>query len=80
MKKICKTLATLAALYLLASALMTAAYHLAPYPTPELDCSIPWEIATHRNGLLIFDADENGLYMLNPANNYGDDFLILIER
>lgn len=80
MKKAAKALAILLALYILASAAMTAAYHLAPYPTPELDCSLPWEIATHRNGLLIFDADETGLYLLNPANNYGDDWLVLYER
>lgn len=80
MKKICKTLAILLALYILASAATTAAYHLAPYPTPELNCSLPWEIATHRNGLLIFDYDETGLYLLNPANNYGDDWIVLLER
>lgn len=80
MKKICKALALLLALYILASAAITAAYHLAPYPTPELNCSIPWEIATHRNGLLIFDADESGLYLLNPLNNYGDDWIVLLER
>ena len=75
MKKICKALALLLALYILASAAMTAVYHLAPYPT-----RIPWEIAMHRHGLLIFDADENGLYLLNPANNYGDDWIVLLER
>ena len=80
MKKAAKFLAFLVAFYCLASILITAAYHLAPYPTPELGCSIPWEIATHRNGLLIFDADETGLYLLNPANNYGDDWLVLYDR
>lgn len=80
MKKFAKVLALLLALYLLLSACITAAYHLAPYPTPEIDCSIPWEIATHRNGLLIFDADKSGLYLLNPLNNYGDDWIVLLER
>lgn len=79
MKKICKALALLLSLYILASAAMTAAYHLAPYPTPELDCSVPWEIATHRNGLMIWDLDECGLWLLNPLNNYGDDWLQVIE-
>ena len=75
MKKLCKALALLLALYILASAAMTIFYHLAPYPS-----RIPWEIATHRNGLLIFDADEIGLYLLNPLNNYGDDWIVLLER
>jgi len=80
MKKLFKVLAILLALYLGASAAMTMAYNIAPLPTPGSACSIPWEIATHRNGLLIFDADESGLYLLNPANNYGDDWIVLIER
>lgn len=80
MKKLFKVLALLLALYLLLSAFITAAYHLAPYPTPELECSIPWEIATNRNGLLIFDFDNSGLYLLNPLNNYGDDWIVLLER
>ena len=75
MKKIAKALAFLLALYLLLSACITTAYHLAPYPS-----RIPWEIATRRNGLLIFDADETGLYLLNPTNNYGDDWIVLLER
>lgn len=75
MKKITKVLTVLLALYILASAAITTAYHIAPYPS-----RIPWEIATHRNGLLIFDADESGLYLLNPANNYGDDWIVLLER
>ena len=75
MKKLAKVLAFLLALYVIASAAITAAYNLAPYPS-----RIPWEIATHRNGLLIFDADESGLYLLNPLSNYGDDWLVLYER
>lgn len=32
-----------------------------------------WTIATRRNGLLIMDVDADGLHMLNPLTNYGDD-------
>lgn len=54
-------------LYLLSSAAVTAAYNLFP--------SHAWEIARHRNGLLIFTVDEGQIYMLSPFDNWGDSWI-----
>ena len=61
-----KKIAIAVAAYLAASALISAAYSLFP--------DRAWDIASHRNGLTIIDADERGIYMLPPWNNYGDDW------
>lgn len=71
-------LTVILAAYLMMSAAVTAGYHLAPYPTPEKGCSLPWEIAKHRSGFLIFDADADGLWVLNPLNNYADDWICIV--
>ena len=65
--------------YLIASAVLTAAYHVAPRPTPDSETSLPWEIATRRSGLLIVDVDASGVWMLNPLTSYGDDWLPIFE-
>ena len=33
-----------------------------------------WNIALHRYGMLIFDMDQNGLWVLNPLSNLPDDW------
>ena len=35
-----------------------------------------WDIAEHRNGLAIVSVDHDGLWLLNPLSNAGDDWLI----
>ena len=55
------------ALYLFASAAATAAYNLFP--------AHAWEIARHRNGLLIVDFSDDGVWVLSPFDNYGDSWL-----
>lgn len=58
---------TAAAVYLVLSAAITAAYNLLPAQS--------WEIARHRNGLLIFTLDEGQIYMLSPFDNWGDSWV-----
>ena len=58
------------AAYLLASAAISLAYSCFPWAFGG-----KWAIATRRNGLLIMDVDADGLHMLNPLTNYGDDWL-----
>lgn len=66
-----KFLGTLLIGYLVLSAAMTIAYSAIP--------SCAWTIACHRYGLLIFDNDQHGIYLLNPFNNYGDDWMWVVE-
>ena len=58
------------AAYLLASLAVSWAYDICPWAFGG-----KWTIATHRNGLLIMDVDADGLHMLNPLSNYGDDWI-----
>ena len=60
------TLAALA-LYLLFSAAATTAYNLFP--------GHAWEIARHRNGLLIVDFADDGIWVLSPFDNLADSWL-----
>lgn len=66
-----KVLGTLLIAYLALSAAMTIAYSAFP--------DHAWEIARHRNGCLIFDNDDDGIYLLNPFNNFGDDWIWVVE-
>ena len=66
-----KFLGTALIVYLALSAVMTLAYRAIPNHS--------WAIARHRNGLLVFDYDQHGIYMLNPFNNYGDDWIWVVE-
>lgn len=66
-----KFLGTILIAYLLLSAAATIAYSAFP--------KAAWEIARHRNGLLIFDEDTHGVWLLNPFNNYGDDWIWVVE-
>lgn len=58
------------AAYLLASLAISLAYSCFPSAFGG-----KWAIATRRNGLLIMDVDADGLHMLNPLSNYGDDWI-----
>ena len=58
------------AAYLLASLAASWVYDICPSTFGG-----KWAIATRRNGLLIMDVDADGLHMLNPLTNYGDDWL-----
>ena len=60
-------IAKLAALYLALSMAASAAYNTCPQHA--------WDIAEHRNGLLIVSVDEDGIWLLNPLSNAGDDWL-----
>lgn len=67
MKTIRRIIVAAAVLYLLSSAAITAAYNLLPTQA--------WEIARHRNGLLIFTVDEGQIYILSPFDNLGDSWI-----
>lgn len=60
-------IAKLAALYLALSMAASAAYNTCPQHA--------WDIAEHRGGLLIVSVDEDGIWLLNPLSNVGDDWL-----
>ena len=53
--------------YLLASVAISIAYGVS---------DDAWDIALHRNGLLVAGGDGNAVYILSPFCNYGDVFLI----
>ena len=55
------------ALYLALSMAASAGYNTCPQHA--------WDIAEHRNGLLIVSVDEDGIWLLNPLSNAGDDWL-----
>lgn len=65
---ITRVVVALLALYLLLSAAASAAYRFLP---PAL----AGEVARHRNGLLIVDIDERGIWVLSPFDNYIDSWL-----
>lgn len=67
MKTIRRIIIAAVALYLLASAVITAAYNSFP--------AHAWNIACHRNGLLVFTVDNGHVYLLSPFDNYGDSWL-----
>lgn len=56
-----------AAVYLALSIAASAAYHLFP--------SAAWDIASHRNGLLIISVDDSGAWCLNPFSCAADDWI-----
>lgn len=58
------------AAYLLASLAVSWVYDICPWAFGG-----KWTIATRRNGLLIMDVDADGVHMLNPLSNYGDDWI-----
>lgn len=60
-------IAKLTALYLALSMAASAAYNTCPQHA--------WNIAEHRGGLLIVSVDEDGIWLLNPLSNAGDDWL-----
>ena len=70
MKLLCKLLAALAVLYIVASLVLSAVYAAA---------DDPWEVATHRNGCFIAVAIDNGVAVLSPLSNYGDDYIAVIR-
>ena len=55
------------AVYLFLCLVASALYNFIP--------SRSWDIATNRNGLCIVSAFNGKLHMLNPLNNYGDDWI-----
>lgn len=55
----------LIALYITLSLALSGAYNAMP--------SKSWDIAEHRNGLAIVSVDRDGVWLLNPLNNVGDD-------
>lgn len=67
MKTVRRIIIAAVALYLLSSAAITAAYNLLP--------AHAWDIARHRNGLLVFTVDNGRVYLLSPFDNYGDSWL-----
>lgn len=67
-----RKIAIVTALYLVFSLAATAMWHL--YPDRS------WVIATHRYGLLIFDIDQSGAWVLNPFTSYGDDWVAIYTR
>lgn len=64
--------------YLSMSAAVTAGYHLAPHPTAEEGGALRWDIAKYRSCFLIFDANADGLRVLNPLTNRTDDWIWLV--
>lgn len=71
MKRLAKRLL---ATYLVASALISAAYNLSPYWA--------WDIAEHRYGLLCVGVDPwcNDYWVLSPFCNHADVFLFGIQQ
>lgn len=67
-----KVVAIIIALYIVFSIAATTMWHA--YPDRS------WDIATHRYGLLIFDASQDGVWVLNPLTNYGDDWVSIYTR
>lgn len=57
----------LLALYVTLSLALSGAYNAMP--------SKAWNIAEHHNGLAIVSVDRDGVWLLNPLNNVGDDWL-----
>lgn len=57
----------LIALYVTLSIALSGAYNTMP--------SKAWEIAEHRNGLAIVSVDHDGVWLLNPLTNVGDDWI-----
>ena len=58
------------ALYLALSMAASAAYNACP--------QYAWDIAEHRNGLLIVSVDEYGVWLLDPLSNAGDGWWLEI--
>lgn len=58
----------LIALYVTLSLALSSAYNAMP--------SKSWDIAERRNGLAIISVGHDGLWLLNPLSNAGDDWLI----
>lgn len=58
----------LLALYVTLSLALSSVYNALP--------AHAWDIAEHRNGLAIVSVDRDGVWLLNPLNNVGDDWLI----
>lgn len=58
----------LIALYVTLSLALSSAYNAMPGKS--------WDIAEHRNGLAIVSVDHDGIWLLNPLSNAGDDWLI----
>ena len=57
----------LIALYVTLSLALSSAYNAMP--------SKSWDIAEHRNGLAVVSISQDGVWLLNPLNNVGDDWL-----
>lgn len=56
------------ALYVALSLALSGAYNAMPDKS--------WDIAEHRNGLAIVSIDHDGVWLLNPLNNVGDDWIV----
>ena len=57
----------LIALYVTLSLALSGAYNAMPNKA--------WKIAEYRNGLAIVSVDRNGVWLLNPLSNVGDDWI-----
>ena len=57
----------LIALYVTLSLTLSGAYNVMPGKS--------WDIAEHRNGLAVVSISQDGVWLLNPLNNVGDDWL-----
>ena len=57
----------LIALYVTLSIALSGAYNAMPGKS--------WDIAEHRNGLAVVSITQDGVWLLNPLSNVGDDWL-----
>lgn len=58
----------LIALYVTLSLALSTAYNALP--------AHAWNIAERRNGLAVVSIDHDGVWLLNPLNNVGDDWIV----